>query len=213
MVSEWMSGTSPDSTSTWLNPCSASRATINACPVPRCSACSTNWIPVDCSASRTSSASCPIMAKIFSAGTILLAAATTWPNSVLPAIWCSTLGCRDFNRVPFPAAIIAIANLSSVCFEGLAESDLWFIMTLQGIKRRLGIAFRGDGWGLARFQHQPQQVMGDVVRVVPRDQSFPRIDRLREIVAQYWLHAQGLDAVHIHHDLRLLQIGVFRPQH
>src|SRR5664279_2251117 len=167
-------------------------------------------MPVDCSASRTSSASCPIMAKMFSGGTILLAAATTCPSSVLPAIWCSTLGCRDFSRVPFPAAIIAIANLTSVCIEIGEESELWFFMTLQGIKRCLGTAFCGDGWGLAGFQHKPQQVVRDVVGFVPRDQSFPRIDLLGQIVAQDRLHSQGLDAVHIHHDLRLLLLRVFR---
>src|ERR1017187_4504002 len=126
-------------------------------------------MPVDCSASRTSSASCPMMAKMFSGGTILLAAATTCSSSVLPAIWCSTLGCRDFSRVPFPAAIIAIANLNSVCFEGLAESDLWLIITLQGIKRRSEFVFCSNDGGLAGFQHQPQQVMGDVVGFVTRD--------------------------------------------
>src|ERR1019366_556943 len=158
-------------------------------------------MPVDCSASRTNSASCPMMAKIFSGGTILLAAATTWPSSVLPAIWCSTLGCRDFNRVPFPAAIIAIANLNSGCFEGMAESELGFIITLQGIKRRSGIAFCGDDRGLAGFQHKPQQVMCDVVRFVPRDQPFREIDPFGEIVAQNRLHSHGLDALGIHHDL------------
>src|SRR5271157_1880280 len=45
MVSGWIRGTSPDSTNTVSKLCKAYRASIMACPVPRCSRWSTKLIP------------------------------------------------------------------------------------------------------------------------------------------------------------------------
>src|SRR5664279_1481388 len=153
-----------------------------------------------------------MMAKMFSGGTILLAAATTCPNKVFPAIWCSTLGCRDFSRVPFPAARIAMAKSNLLWPAEWAEPDCGFIMTLQGIKRSLGFVFCGGDRGFARVKQQAQKIMRHVVGVVPGDQTFIGIEVFGEIVAKNRLYTQSLDLLGIHHDLRLLLLGVLRRQ-
>ena len=52
------------------------------------------------------------------------AAATTCASSGFPAISCSTLGRRDFSRVPLPAARIAMANVPGFVFGGFGGLEL-----------------------------------------------------------------------------------------
>src|SRR3954452_22803068 len=109
MVETLIMGASPERTMTWSYPDNASRATINAWPVPRCSACTTKLTRVCSIAVRTRSASWPMIANTSLAGTTLAAARITCSRTGLPPTSCSTLGICDFSRVPLPAAIIATA--------------------------------------------------------------------------------------------------------
>ena len=102
-------GASPERTMTWSYLDNASRATISAWPVPRCSACTTKLTRACCIAVRTRSASWPMIANTSLAGTTLAAARITCSRTGLPPTSCSTLGICDFSRVPLPAAIIATA--------------------------------------------------------------------------------------------------------
>src|SRR5271165_3659152 len=206
MVSGWIRGTSPDSTNTVSKLCKASRASIMACPVPRCSRWSTKLMPVGASASRTRSASKPMMAKTFCGGTTWLAADTTCASSGFPAISCSTLGRRDFSRVPWPAARIAIANFPGSLFAALAEV-VSFGIPVSDLRRTLRFPGQHGDRGLTQRHHKVQQVMRNLMRVVAGDQAFLRVLRFQQVLAQDWLHPQRLDSFHVGLDLRLLLLG------
>src|SRR6266481_5953017 len=59
-----------------------------------------------------------MMTKISFAGTTLVAVAITCARIGLPPTSCRTLGCRDFSRVPLPAAMIAMATRGCRTFNG-----------------------------------------------------------------------------------------------
>ena len=134
------------------NPRSPRRADWTACPVPRCSFCSTNCTPVEATAARTRSASCPITAKMCSGATTRLAAAITCASSGLPPIWCSTLGRFDFNRVPLPAAMITTA--SSRCLSSALRSFLFLRRTPAAQPCAVSRSCSQlSGFGAQAFQH------------------------------------------------------------
>src|SRR5882724_8368128 len=90
---------------------------MRACPVPRCSSCTTNCTPLEATAARTRSASWPMMTKMSLGGTTLAAVAITWDRIGFPPTSCKTLGCFDFSRVPLPAAMMAMATRVSLLEE------------------------------------------------------------------------------------------------
>ena len=118
---------------TWSYPASASRATMSAWPVPRCSACSTKLTPVCCIAARTRSASWPMMAYTSFAGTIRTAARITCSSSGFPPTSCNTLGSCDFSLVPLPAAMMATAMRGATPATASEEGE-------DGVRRRLDTA-------------------------------------------------------------------------
>src|SRR5216684_4257722 len=83
---------------------------MRACPVPRCSACTTNCTPLEATAARTRSASWPMMTKMSRGDTTLAAVAITCARIDFPPTSCRTFGCLDFSRVPLPAAMMAMAT-------------------------------------------------------------------------------------------------------
>ena len=103
MVSAVISGASPESTMTWsyLLPESASRATMSACPVPRCSACSTKFTPVPATASRTRSASWPMITKMSSRGHDLFRRGNHMRQDRLAADFMQNLGMFRFEPRAF----------------------------------------------------------------------------------------------------------------
>src|SRR5271157_4864113 len=199
MVPAVISGASPESTMTWsyllpaLLPESASRATMSACPVPRCSACSTKFTPVPATASRTRSASWPMITKMSSTGTTFFAVAITWARIGLPPISCSTLGCFDLSRVPLPAAIIAMA-VRGRCRLGREDLDLVF-EAFAMLRQYTARESTPDRLPIRRLRHQRHQVVRDPVGRVPRHRA------LFQILSQQRAHAERFDRFHIHCDL------------
>src|ERR1700678_2224007 len=80
-------------------------------------------MPVSATAARTRSASCPMIAKISTGGTMCVAEAITCASSGLPPTSCSTLGNCDFSRVPLPAAMMAMATRGAE-LEALEEGSI-----------------------------------------------------------------------------------------
>src|SRR5208282_3782175 len=240
MVSAVIIGASPESTMTWsyLLPESASRATMSACPVPRCSACSTKFTPVPATASRTRSASWPMITKISRAGTTFSAVAITWARIGLPPISCRTLGCFDLSRVPLPAAIMAMA-ICGTC--GFCRGDFVFVSddlamlsqyTANNTPRmpRYPILAMESEASSPRPRYSGRARTPVATRSTPdrlpvgslRHQRhqvmrhlvgrMPRHRALFQIISEDGTDAQRLDGVQIHHNLRCSFQRIFRLQ-
>src|SRR5580658_10322107 len=176
---------------------SASRAAISACPVPRCSACSTKFTPVPATASRTRSASCPTITKISFAGTTFCAAAITCARIGLPPTSCRTLGCFDLSRVPFPAAMIAMATRGRGGFDAEAF-DLVFVAVCGAfamLSQYTAPESTPYRLPVRSLRHQRHQVVRDAIGRVPRHLA------LIEIISQDRTHAEGLDCFQVHDNL------------
>src|SRR5271165_7144372 len=100
-----------------------------------------------------------------------------------------------------------MANSVEGWLAELAEAE-GFIITYQVIKRGLSLALSCSDGSFARLEHQAQQVMGNVMGFMTSDQALNRMHLLAEVIAQYRFHAQSLDAIGVHHDLRLLFLRV-----
>src|ERR1035438_539705 len=178
---------------------------MSACPVPRCSVCTTKFTPVPATAARTRSASWPMITKISGAGTTFFAVAITCARIGLPPISCRTLGCLDLSRVPLPAAIIAMAirgrcGLDGEDFDLVLETLAMlsqYIVNESSLETRLAASpSTPDRLPIRSLRHQRHQVVRRPVRSMPRHRAF------LQILSQHRAHAQCLDRFQIHYNLR-----------
>src|SRR6185369_13028715 len=139
---------------------------------------------------------------MFSAGTTFAAASITWRRSALPPTSCRTLGYFDFSRVPFPAAMMAIAN------DGLDMGSLSLYHRGEKAKSRCLAQKRArhDKRNIGRLDYvghqsatggQRHQLCGDAIGGVACYTFF-----LEQKVTNNRLHSQSIDGFSIDHDLR-----------
>src|SRR5580658_6859681 len=133
------------------------------------------------------------------AGTTFCALAITWARIGLPPTSCKTLGCFDLSRVPFPAAMIAMAIRRGCAFDG-EDADLVFaaLAMLSNISRmrsadesRVASQSTTNGLPVRRLRHERHQVMCYPVRSVSRHFAFV------QIIAEQRADVESLDRLQI----------------
>jgi len=137
---------------------------MSACPVPRCSACSTKFTPV----ARPPPAPALLHADDYKdvlRRHDLHSRGDHMRQNRLAAISCRTLGCFDLSRVPLPAAIIAMA-MREVC-GSIGKTSIW-IWALEPCVNNIPRPLNCESYAARRLRHQRHQSCArDPSRAVP----------------------------------------------